>query len=157
MISSVESYIRPFSLFSFPSKPQYIRQRMKSDDRRSFLTQVIRLLKAGIAIFFAIPIVRYVFYPVFGSGASEDLWSAAGSFSDIPVGEPQRRTFLAAERDGWSERLVERSVWVIRDTDDRTTVFNAVCPHLGCTIGWRADAQTFKCPCHEAAFSLKGA
>jgi Rieske Fe-S protein len=84
------------------------------------------------------------------------LWSAAGNLSDIPLGDPQKRTFLAAEHDGWSERLVERSVWVVRYTDDRAAVFNAACPHQGCTLTWKAEAQTFKCPCHEASFNLNG-
>jgi Rieske Fe-S protein len=127
-----------------------------SGDRRSFLTQTLRLLQAGIALFLAIPIVRYVLYPVLQNATSEDLWSTAGNLSEMPVGEPLKRTFLAAERDGWSERLVERSVWVVRHSDDRTAVFNAACPHLGCTIAWKAETNNFKCPCHEATFNRNG-
>src|SRR5215472_15465461 len=101
-------------------------------DRRSFLTRMFRFLQAGIALFLAIPIIRYLVSSTFAGGPSEGVWSTVGNLADIPVGEPQKRTFIAAERDGWSERLIERSVWVVHNPDDQATVFTATCPHLGC-------------------------
>src|SRR5215831_6181208 len=125
-------------------------------DRRSFFRQIVRFLQAGLALFLTIPIVRYIPYPILESHASEDMWSSAGNVSDIPIGDPQKRTFLVAEHDGWSERLVERSVWVVRYDEDRAAVYSALCPHQGCSINWKPESRAFKCPCHESAFDLEG-
>jgi Rieske Fe-S protein len=127
-----------------------------SSGRRLFFAQVIRLLQAGLALFLAIPVVRYILYPILETRASDGMWSSAGNVSEIPIGEPQKRTFLVAEHDGWSERRVERSVWVVRYNEDRAAVYNALCPHQGCAINWKAEAQSFKCPCHESSFNLDG-
>ena len=36
-------------------------------------------------------------------------------------------------------------------------VLSAVCPHLGCSVGFNAANKGFYCPCHKSSFSLDGA
>jgi len=129
---------------------------MQSEDRRSFLGWLAGFLQAGIGLFLMIPAVRYVLHPALGSGATNEMWSDAGALSDVAVGEPQRKMLSITERDGWSQRVVEKTVWVIRNPDDTVRVFTAVCPHLGCTINWKTQSKNFNCACHESYFDLAG-
>ena len=50
-----------------------------------------------------------------------------------------------------------RKIAVYRD--ERGTVHrrSAVCPHLGCIVGWNASASTWDCPCHGSRFDRFGA
>jgi len=74
-------------------------------------------------------------------------WVTAGevdSVEEIPPGHGAivRRglTKLAIYRDP-SGRLFERS---------------AVCPHLGCIVGWNKTERTWDCPCHGSRFAPDG-
>lgn len=33
---------------------------------------------------------------------------------------------------------------------------SAACPHMGCLVQWTGTDRTFRCPCHEAAFTQDG-
>jgi len=50
-----------------------------------------------------------------------------------------------------------RKIAVYRD--ERGTVHrrSAVCPHLGCIVGWNPAAMTWDCPCHGSRFDRFGA
>jgi menaquinol-cytochrome c reductase iron-sulfur subunit len=109
-----------------------------------------------MGFFIAIPVVRYVLYPAVKADATDEMWSDVGKITDFAVAEPQQRSFTIIEHDGWAERLVEKTVWVIRNSDDSTVVFTAVCPHLGCTIKWRTEVNNFNCGCHQSTFDVSG-
>ena len=36
--------------------------------------------------------------------------------------------------------------------DGKLEALSAVCPHLGCAVGWDAGASNFLCPCHDSRF-----
>jgi menaquinol-cytochrome c reductase iron-sulfur subunit len=38
----------------------------------------------------------------------------------------------------------------------KPSCFNARCPHLGCTVNYKAAEQKYVCPCHDSAFTLDG-
>jgi cytochrome b6-f complex iron-sulfur subunit len=46
-------------------------------------------------------------------------------------------------------------IWVDR-TPDRLFVIYARCTHLGCTPGWKASENKFKCPCHGSGYDSEG-
>ena len=35
-------------------------------------------------------------------------------------------------------------------------VFQATCPHAGCSVGASPDGSAFYCPCHNSSFDLEG-
>jgi Rieske Fe-S protein len=52
--------------------------------------------------------------------------------------------------------VVIGSAWIRRTGDQQVEAFSAVCPHLGCTIGWDAAKKNFLCPCHDSRFDAAG-
>jgi glycine/D-amino acid oxidase-like deaminating enzyme/nitrite reductase/ring-hydroxylating ferredoxin subunit len=53
-------------------------------------------------------------------------------------------------------RLDGEKVAVYRDADGRVTKLSAVCPHLGCIVGWNHAEQSWDCPCHGSRFHPEG-
>jgi Rieske Fe-S protein len=43
-----------------------------------------------------------------------------------------------------------------RDEAGRLVELSAVCPHLGCVVGWNAAERTWDCPCHGSRFAPDG-
>ena len=39
---------------------------------------------------------------------------------------------------------------------DTIEALSAVCPHLGCPVGWEADKKSFLCSCHNSHFAPNG-
>ena len=46
---------------------------------------------------------------------------------------------------------------VYRDEDGGFHARSAVCPHLGCIVGWNTAERSWDCPCHGSRFSPEGA
>jgi Rieske Fe-S protein len=87
--------------------------------------------------------------------ASADESVKLGQISQFPVGEFQQRTVTVTEHGTWLTGLVEKTIWVRRNTDDTFLVFSGTCPHMNCTINL-TPAKTFECPCHHSAFDAEG-
>jgi len=49
-----------------------------------------------------------------------------------------------------------KKVAVFRDTNGTLHKCSAVCPHLGCVVGWNATENTWDCPCHGSRFDAHG-
>ena len=64
----------------------------------------------------------------------DDLTDAWNKYKDVPIG----------------------SIWLRRRSDGSLAAFNATCPHLGCSVDYRASSNDFYCPCHTSAFDLEG-
>jgi glycine/D-amino acid oxidase-like deaminating enzyme/nitrite reductase/ring-hydroxylating ferredoxin subunit len=47
-------------------------------------------------------------------------------------------------------------VAVYRDATGELHERSAICPHLGCIVGWNPSATTWDCPCHGSRFSKFG-
>ena len=56
----------------------------------------------------------------------------------------------AIVRDGLSK------IAVYRDDAGALHAYSAVCPHLGCIVGWNATESTWDCPCHGSRFDPLG-
>ena len=83
----------------------------------------------------------------------------------IDIGDPgvagrtwRKVDVIAPEvRDAWvtARNVLLGAAWV-RKTGDKIEALSAVCPHLGCPVGWEAEKKTFLCPCHDSHFSEAG-
>ncbi len=107
------------------------------------------------------------------------LWSGglallAGLFTTTPIWARRRGdevllgdlTIYGAEfreirlrvptQDGWRRTFRQHTFYIHADEEGMPEVFSARCSHLGCTVGWDAQAQEFRCPCHGGRFSSDG-
>jgi len=71
--------------------------------RRSFLGVLLGLASTFVGVLLAIPVLRYIFYPVTAS-AEDSNWVEVGSLASVSdVQTPLRRTLDLKQRDGWLE------------------------------------------------------
>jgi glycine/D-amino acid oxidase-like deaminating enzyme/nitrite reductase/ring-hydroxylating ferredoxin subunit len=74
-------------------------------------------------------------------------WITAGEVSSVNEIAPNSG---AVVREGVMK------VAVFRDEAGTLHRCSAVCPHLGCIVGWNAAASTWDCPCHGSRFDRGG-
>jgi cytochrome b6-f complex iron-sulfur subunit len=46
--------------------------------------------------------------------------------------------------------------YLARLDNGKFLALNRECTHLGCTVPWVADEESFVCPCHASAFDIMG-
>lgn len=73
-------------------------------------------------------------------------------------GTPVAVTVIADLTDAWNKYkdVPIGSIWLRRTPEGRVLAFNSTCPHLGCSVDYRAGNNDFYCPCHTSAFDLDG-
>ena len=73
-----------------------------------------------------------------------------------PGGSPQRFPVIAGQRDAWNYTPDQPigAVFVQRTNAGDVRVFNATCPHAGCSVS--CNGRSFNCPCHNSSFELDG-
>lgn len=72
-------------------------------------------------------------------------------------GTPRLFKVIADLQDAWNKfpRTEIGSVY-LRQSSGGVECLAARCPHLGCTVDYKADQQVFTCPCHDSSFNLDG-
>jgi Rieske Fe-S protein len=134
---------------------------MADEDRRRFLKVATCAIGGGVGLAVAAPVLTLLADPagkmtVTTPTAPLDL----GPAERFRVGAEPRRVEVVAPivKDAWvaSRNVVLGAAWIQRAAPDKLVALSAVCPHLGCTIGWDAAARTFLCPCHDSRFNVSG-
>ncbi len=109
---------------------------------------------AFVGALLAVPVLRYVFYPL--TARSDSEWSEVDLVAKLSSAEmPVHHTLDLKRRDGWRETESQPLIYIIKK-GDKLSALSAVCPHLGCTVPWDADRKEFVCPCHGGTFSPDG-
>jgi menaquinol-cytochrome c reductase iron-sulfur subunit len=128
---------------------------LQDGSRRSFLGALLGLASAFVAALLAIPVLRYVFYPLTAKSQSSG-WIAAGSSSEATAAiAPISRTLDMKQLDGWLETDTNPMIYLTKK-GDKVQALSAICPHLGCTVPWDAAQKEFVCPCHGGTFGPDG-
>jgi len=83
-------------------------------------------------------------------------WSRVGEMNSLTEGQPVQMKFSARTEDAYQSSNILYSVWVIKHSADKVTVFSPICPHLGCHYLWNQETERFTCPCHASVFALDG-
>ncbi len=94
-----------------------------------------------------------------GSGNDSADWTAVASAGSFEIGSAPKRVVLKEDKeDAWLRQpgVPVGSVLVQRTGDADFRVFSAVCPHLGCAVGYQASDDRYLCPCHTSSFTLTG-
>jgi menaquinol-cytochrome c reductase iron-sulfur subunit len=130
-------------------------------DRRDFLKLATCALGGGVGLAAVGPVLRFVADPAGKTTVTSptdplDLGDAA----ELRIGEPPRKVDVVAPivKDAWvaARDVVLGAAWLRRTSPDQIVALSAVCPHLGCAIGWDGAGKTFVCPCHDSKFSIDG-
>jgi menaquinol-cytochrome c reductase iron-sulfur subunit len=125
--------------------------------RRDF----IKIMTAGVGTVIGavvgLPAIGYIISPALRAG-SKDAWVSIGKLEDIPVGEPIAFSFTRTQINGWERTATNYGGFVLRKSKDKDDIkiLSSRCTHLGCQVNWRVEAQSFVCPCHDAAFDIDG-
>jgi len=141
----------------------YLRLKESSLSRRTFLMRSLALVTGAIAASLAALGLGAITAPALRKDASQ--WSPIGRPGDPGPGEPDLATlntplltsFTKLSHDAYMAARPEQiPVFVTNEGNDKFTVFDVRCTHLGCPISWDDKATQFNCPCHGAVFSASG-
>ena len=127
-------------------------------DRRGFLKVATCALGGGLGIALAAPALRLVIDPATQTTVTTptepiDLGPVERFRADKPVKVDVLAPLL---KDAWTTArdVVLGGAWIHQQADKQLVAYSAVCPHLGCGIGF--EGNTFVCPCHDSKFALDG-
>jgi len=128
-------------------------------DRRGFLKVATCAIGGGVGLVTVAPALRLVLGPsgeITVTTPTDPL--DVGSADRLRVGPDWRKVDVVAPvvKDGWASahNVVLGAAWVRRPADNQVQALSAVCPHLGCAVGW--DGKNFICPCHDSRFTADG-
>jgi cytochrome b6-f complex iron-sulfur subunit len=114
----------------------------KTDDRRRFLDAVLTFGFVSTAVAVAYPVARYLVPP-----ASEE----PGAVSAVAA-----KAAAVGPNSGIVFRFGNKPGILVRDRAGDLHAFDAVCPHLGCTVQYRPETSDIWCACHNAVFDVGG-
>jgi len=132
-------------------------------DRRKFLKVATCAIGGGAGLVIAAPVVRLVLDPAGKQTVTTPTEPLdVGDAKRFKLGAPPSRVAIVAPiiQDAWTAArdVVLGAAWIRRtgagpkDLDARS----AVCPHLGCAVGWDAGKGNYLCPCHDSRFAVSG-
>jgi menaquinol-cytochrome c reductase iron-sulfur subunit len=129
--------------------------------RRGFLKTATVLIGGAIGAVLAVPIIRYVGFPVGKrTVVGGDVPVPVADEAAVKPGAPPLRVQVRApeQRDAWSKVIDVPlgAAWLLRTQDGQVKALSATCPHLGCAVDYDPAAKQFRCPCHTSAFSPDG-
>ncbi len=111
-------------------------------DRRRFLDAVLTFGFVSTAVAVAYPVVRYLVPPASEESSTVSAVAARAS----ALGPNAGIVFKFGNKPGI----------LVRDQAGDLHAFNAVCPHLGCTVQYRPETADIWCACHNAVFDVTG-
>lgn len=90
-----------------------------------------------------------------GAFARETM-NVARQYADLLTGGDVGSVADIAPGAGAIVREGLHKIAAFRALDGTLITRSAVCPHLGCIVGWNAAEQTWDCPCHGSRFDPHG-
>jgi len=122
---------------------------------------LVSLLPLGAgALLFLDPILKRKANPG-GAGAKEEgrPFRRVATVEALPAdGTPVQVPVIADLTDAWNREPNQPigAVYLRKLADGKVECFNAICPHLGCYVGFSGERKVFQCPCHTSSFELDG-
>lgn len=125
--------------------------------RRSFLGTLLGVGSIALGALLAVPFLRFALYPLYSKGALS-RWSRIGLVDSLPApgSAPVKKEVVYRTLHGWRVTVTREHAFLQRTADGKVLVLSAICPHLGCTVEWRASEGDFFCPCHRSVFGPQG-
>jgi len=128
-------------------------------DRRGFLKIATCAIGGGVGLVAVAPVVRLAVGPAGETTVTTPTDPIdVGSADRLRVGPDWRKVDVVAPvvKDAWTSArdVVLGAAWIRRPADHQVQALSAVCPHLGCAVGW--NGKNFLCPCHDSKFTADG-
>jgi menaquinol-cytochrome c reductase iron-sulfur subunit len=122
--------------------------------RRTFLVRIIQGVQATIGATLALILGSAALAP--GFRRREPLWLSAGDVSALAEGEPRPVTLRVARRDGATEVVDRRVVYLVKTEGGAVRAIDSTCTHLGCRTRYNAESRQIECPCHGGVYGAAG-
>jgi Rieske Fe-S protein len=109
------------------------------------------------------PLLVYIYPPASGTKKKDVPVTLDKSLPQLANGEavkfesPRETGFVM--KDGGGDNAPGKIAfggYVVKELAGAITVFAVNCSHLGCSVAFKTDAQSFDCPCHGSKFGLDG-
>lgn len=125
--------------------------------RRSFMGTLLGVAGIAISALLTVPFMRFALAPLYSAGALSK-WSRIGFVDSLPApgAPPVQKEVVYRTLHGWRVTVTRESAFIQRTAEGNILVLSAICPHLGCTVQWRASEGDFFCPCHRSVFGPQG-
>lgn len=108
-------------------------------------TAVELILAGGLASLFLRPSTGRA------SGADQEAPQAVADLSRLPPGSA-----VQVNHGGQPLLLIRPEEEGSNDGSVDVRAFSAICTHEGCVVGWNAEQQRIRCPCHGGVFDVNG-
>jgi menaquinol-cytochrome c reductase iron-sulfur subunit len=128
-------------------------------DRRTYLTKAAAVVVGGLIAVVAPVAGLLTFLDPLRRKSLDRTMVRVTSLASLPSsGNPHKLPVLDTLIDAWNrtDNVPVGSVFVEKIGKDSVRVLNAICPHLGCSVGFNAEKNAFFCPCHKSSFTLAG-
>jgi len=138
--------------------------------RRTFFTNFTNAIGVVLALPLVYPILRYLTFPMYQP--FNNNWIKIGNTAIVPdVDKPRQIKFEKKIKEGYLERELEKSNWIVRPSDKireeifhgheidyktsggqvywvdppntEVVVYSGKCPHLGCAYKWKENHKRF--------------
>lgn len=128
--------------------------------RRDLYRYGTMLLGGVMTAALAVPGVAYLLDPLRRRRGAAETYDLT-RLSELEIGVPKSFPIVDERQDAWVKYPKEPIglVWLIRQPEgakEPVLAFQAECPHLGCAVNLSADKKSFRCPCHDSAFTFDG-
>lgn len=110
--------------------------------RRSFLNRVLAGGATLLAAYVIYPVIRFFVPPTAPLDAESKVQAAT-----LDELRPNSAKFF---------RFLGRPAVLVKLHDGTYEALSAKCTHLGCTVAFEQDKETFYCNCHGSEFSIDG-
>ena len=137
-----------------------------AEPRRSFLKEFLAVVVGGaITLVPAVTGLAFLMNPLLKSrkksttGDEGEQFRMVGTTTGLEGGdEPQMFQVMGVKKDAWTTypETALGAIYIQKKDDGSLSCFNAQCPHLGCTVNYKPDAQAYLCPCHDSSFTQDG-
>ena len=124
-----------------------------SVSRRRFLSFAAGTLVTITSVGMLAPLAGMFLAPLFK--LRKEQWLTLGQLDEADLNEPTKFVYRYAQVDGWFEKTVRGTVYVVRNGAD-VVVLSNLCSHLGCGVRWDPGKKQFLCPCHNGFFDRNG-
>jgi Rieske Fe-S protein len=124
-----------------------------TDLERRALLKTAALAGAACALS-GIPVVSYAIAPVLRK--APPTWVDLGDARPLSAAGVKMLPYRFMVKDGWVVLPRQGLVCAKTKADGTLIVFSSVCPHLGCSVRWAEESQSFECPCHSGRFDADG-